>query len=120
MVSRIPILHTCNVVVVLKQRLASFQHLRCFFRCEHLLDTEVSILNSFLYPKVPRVNVFVSFVVLLPIGPSQNSPKSCHFVFQPSLEFPDPGIQNSGLIQLDLLSPLRKTPPLQRSKAVKL
>ena len=28
MVSRIPILQTCNVVVVLKQRLASFQHLR--------------------------------------------------------------------------------------------
>ena len=27
-VSRIPILQTCNVVVVLKQRLASFQHLR--------------------------------------------------------------------------------------------
>ena len=28
MFSRLPILQTCNVVVVLKQRLASFQHLR--------------------------------------------------------------------------------------------
>ena len=29
-VSRIPILQTCNVVVILKQKLASFQHLRSF------------------------------------------------------------------------------------------
>ena len=38
------------------------------------------------------------------------------FVFQPSLEFPDPGLKISGLIQLGLFSPLRKTPPLQRSR----
>ena len=38
------------------------------------------------------------------------------FVFQPSLEFPDPGLKISGLIKLGLFSPLRKTPPLQRSR----
>ena len=52
------ILQTCNVVVVLMQRLASFQHLR--LRCKHLLDTEVSVLDSFFDPEVPRVNVFRS------------------------------------------------------------
>ena len=31
-----------------------------FFRCKYLLDTKVYILKSFLYPKVPRVNVFRS------------------------------------------------------------
>ena len=31
-----------------------------FFRCRHLFDSEVSFLNSFLYRKVPRVNVFRS------------------------------------------------------------
>ena len=45
---------------------------------------------------------------------SKNSPSNCHFVFQSSLEFPDPGKKISGIIQLDFLSPLRKTPPLQR------
>ena len=82
MVSRIPILQTCNVVVVLKHRLASFQDLRSM----HLLDTEISVLNSFLYPKVPRVNVFRS-LSCFPIDPSKNSPSNCHFLFQPSLEF---------------------------------
>ena len=31
-------------------------------RCRHHLDTEISVLHSFLYPKVPRVNVFRSFI----------------------------------------------------------
>ena len=31
-----------------------------FFRCKYLLDAKVYILKSFLYPKVPRVNVFRS------------------------------------------------------------
>ena len=34
----------------------------------------------------------VSFDVLLPIDPSKNLPSNCHFVFQSSLEFTDPGI----------------------------
>ena len=39
----------------------------------------------------------------------------CHFVFQSSWEFPDLGKYISRIVQIDLLSPLRKTPPLQRS-----
>ena len=53
------ILQTCHVVVILKQRLASFQHLRSSSR-SHLLDAEVSILNSFWKPKEPCVNVLRS------------------------------------------------------------
>ena len=71
-------------------------------------------MDSFLYPEVPRVNVLRS-LSCSPIDPSKNSPSNCHFVFQSSLEFPDLGTQISGIVQLDLLSPLRKTPPLQRS-----
>ena len=36
-------------------------------------------------------------------------------MFRSSLEFPDLGTFISGIVQLDLLSPLRKTPLLQRS-----
>ena len=57
----------------------------------------------------------VSFVVLLPTDPSKNSPSNCRFVLQCSSEFPDLGTRISGIVQLDLLSPLRKTPLLQRS-----
>ena len=56
-----------------------------------------------------------SFAVLLPLDPSKNSPSNCHFVFQSSLEFPDPCIWISRIVQFDLLSPLRRTPLLQRS-----
>ena len=42
-----------------------------FLRCKHLLDTEVSILNSFLYPII-IVYHFASFGVLLPTDPSKN------------------------------------------------
>ena len=60
MVSGIPTLQTCNVVVVLKQRLVSFQHLRSS-SLQSPSDTEVScILDSFLYPEVARVNVLRS------------------------------------------------------------
>ena len=71
-------------------------------------------MNSFLYPTVPRVNVFRSGSCSQPIR-SKNSPSNCHFVCQPSMAFPDPGFQISGIVQLDLLSPPRKTPLLQRS-----
>ena len=50
-----------------------------------------------------------------PIDPSTNSPSNCHFVLQSSLELPDLGTYISGIVQLDLLLPLRKTPLLQRS-----
>ena len=57
-------------------------------RCKHLLGTEVSVLNSFSYPKSTACQC-VSFVVLLPAESSKKQ-SNCHFVCQPSLEFPDP------------------------------
>ena len=51
-----------------------------FFAVGDFLDTEVSILNSFLYPKVQCVKG-VSFAVVLSIDPSKNSTSNCHFVF---------------------------------------
>ena len=47
----VPVLLACMVVVVQKLILASFRF-RAIFRCKHLLDADISILNSFLYPKV--------------------------------------------------------------------
>ena len=49
------------------------------------------------------------------IDPSKNSTSNCHFVFRSSLELPDLGTRISGIVQLNLLSPLRKTLLLQRS-----
>ena len=49
------------------------------------------------------------------IDSSKNSSLSCHIVSQSSFEFPDLVTQISGIVQLDFLSPLRKTPLLQRS-----
>ena len=106
------ILQTCSVVVVQKHRLALFRHLHGF-RCRHLLDIEISILNAFLHPSI--VYQCVLFVVLLPTDPSNNLLSSSPFVSQPSLEFPDPCIWISSIVQFDLLSPLRRTPLLQRS-----
>ena len=63
MVNRIPIRQTCNVVVVPKQRLAS-SNICAVLRCRRLLDTEISVLNSFLYPIVQRLNVFRSLSCL--------------------------------------------------------
>ena len=89
MVSRIPILQTCNVVGVLKHRLASFQHLRSS-RCKHLLDTEVSVLDSFLYPEVPRVNVFRSLSCSQSIRQKFRR-RTVTLYFNLHLEFPDLG-----------------------------
>ena len=85
MVSRTSMLQACNVVVVLKQRVASFQH-------RHFLDTEVSVLLGLILVSRSTACQCASFAVLLPIDPSKNSLSNCHFVFQPSLEFSDPGI----------------------------
>ena len=82
------------------------------FRCRHLLDIEISILNAFLHPSI--VYQCVLFVVLLPTDPSNNLLSSSPFVSQLSLEFPDPCFWISRNFQFDLLSPLRRTPLLQR------
>ena len=57
-------------------------------RRRHFLDTEVSILDSFLYPEVPRVNVHRS------LSCSQSIRQRIHrrtvtLYFKSSLEFPD-------------------------------
>ena len=83
-------------------------------RCRHLLDTEISVLDSFSYPEIPRVTK-CCVRCPAPNDPSKNSPSNSHFLFQCSMEFPDLGTKISGTVQLDLLSPFRKTPPLQRS-----
>ena len=55
-----PILQTCTIGVVLKQRTGFVSNICAVLRCKHLLDTEVSVLDSLLYSEVPRVNVFRS------------------------------------------------------------
>ena len=47
---------------------------------------------------------------------SKNLTWTCHFVYQPSLTFPDPCIWIPRTNQLVLLSPLRRTTLLQRSR----
>ena len=67
-----------NKIAVLRQRLASFQHLRFTAaevckNCEiFLLDTEVFVSNLFLYPK-RLAYLCVPFAVVLPNYPSKNS-----------------------------------------------
>ena len=58
------------------------------FRCKNLLETE---FYSFLYSQ-NIVYQCVSSGVLLPTGPSKNLTWNCHFGFQLSLDFPDPGV----------------------------
>ena len=59
MVSTIPILQMCNAVVVLKQRLDSFQNLHNFSRFD-FFDIEISVLHWFFYTKISCINVFRS------------------------------------------------------------
>ena len=49
-------------------------HICTTVRCRHLFDTEISILNSFLHPRVSCIEVHrcASFRVLLPINPTKN------------------------------------------------
>ena len=48
-----PILQMCKVVVAtIRVRLRS--HIRTFFRCKYPFDSEISILNSMLYPEVSQ------------------------------------------------------------------
>ena len=61
------------------------------FCCRHFLDTEVSILNSFLYPKVPRVNVFRSLSCSQSIR-QRIRRRAVTLYFNLSLEVPDPGV----------------------------
>ena len=112
MVSRIP----CKLAMLLSYRSRDWlrSNICTNFGCKHLLDTEISILNSFLYTQSFEYQC-VSFVVLLLIDPSKNLPLNCHFALLPSLEFPDPCIWISRTVQLDLASPLRGTPLLPRS-----
>ena len=49
---RIPILHICNVVDWLRS------HICTNFRCRYPFDSEIAILNSFLYPEGSCINVF--------------------------------------------------------------
>ena len=72
MVSRTPILQICNAVVVLKQRLASFQHLLHIFRCLELSGYWALRPVLVLLP-INIVHQCVSFWVLLPTDPSKNS-----------------------------------------------
>ena len=65
------------------------------------------------YQEVPRVNVFRSLSCSQSIR--QRIRRRTVTLFQSSLEFPDLGTQSSRLVQLDLFSPLRRTPLLQRS-----
>ena len=95
MVSEIPILQTCNVAVPVKRDWLR-SNICAVLRCRHLLDAEISVLNSILNPKSTACQS-VSFAVLLGIDPSKNSSSNCHFVFQPSLEF-HPGVETSGII----------------------
>ena len=105
MVSRVPILQTCNVVVVLVPTSAQFFAVSTFL-----------ILRSPSWTRscIQKYCVSMCFVRSQSIR-QKNSPSSCHFVFQSTLEFPDLDAQISGIVQLDLLSPLRKTPLLRRS-----
>ena len=56
MVSRTPILQSCNAVVEVKQRLASFPHVQTLSLGERL-DNEIFFLNSVLYSRISGINV---------------------------------------------------------------
>ena len=68
-------------------------------------------LSSFLYPKVPRVNVFRSLSCSQPIRQRIRRRTFTLYFNSQILVF-----LNSRIIQRELLSPLRKTPRLQRSR----
>ena len=76
-------------------------------RCGHLLDTEVSILDSFLYPEVPRVNVFRS--LSCPQSIRQRIRRRTVTSYSNLRWNSQILVHRSRIIQFDLLSPLRKT-----------
>ena len=93
MVSRMPILQTCNVVVVLKAEDWLRSNICAVLRCKHLLDTEVSILDSLMFCN-QKHRVSMCFVRCLAPNRSVKElihRRIVHFVFQSSLEFPDLG-----------------------------
>ena len=100
---------------VLKQRLASFQHLHTFSR------QELSFFLILRSPSCTKKIMYqcVSFWVLHPTGPSKISPWNCHFEFQCSFGFsqihPCIWISRESPTNLTFLSPQRRTPHLSRS-----
>ena len=60
MVSRIPIMPNLQCCCSTGSRDWLRSNICAVFRRKHFLDTEVSVLNSFLHPEVPRVNVLRS------------------------------------------------------------
>ena len=60
--------HSCKLAVLLYRSRDQLRSNICtVLRCWHLLDTEISILNSFLFPEASRVNVFRSLSCSQPI-----------------------------------------------------
>ena len=90
MVRVTPILQICYVVVVLKQRLASFQHLRQFFAVSTFLILRSPSWTLFLYPEAPRVNVFRSLSCSHSIR-QRIRRRTVTLYLQSSLEFPNLG-----------------------------
>ena len=102
MVTSIQILQTCNVVAVLKQRLASFQHLRSS-------SLQAPSGNGGLHLGLVLVSTCqcASFAVLFPIDPSKNR-RTATLYFNLPLSSQIFGTKISGMVEFDLLSPLCK------------